>query len=737
MNMKNATSKTPLLLALAVAVTLLLARPAFAAAPGITGTGTTAGTFSLTAQDSYLNQPDGNAVYSWGYGCVSNPPKTAFVPAASFAFPPTCNTMQVPGPTMVVTEGQSVSISLTNNLPPAAGNTSILFPGFNVSTTSCTGTTAPGQQGLLTCEAPPGATVTYTFTATAPGTHAYFSGTQGDLQIEMGLYGAIIVLPAHPPTNCANGTSITNLYGKTDYGTLTGIDGFPEQDFRLSTAAYDHPKSCYDREYLFQWAEMDTRIHHQAEAQVQAKVGCTPGAPGCSLDVQTEPYHPAYFLINGRSMPDLMDPNYASEYPHQPYNGNPHMHPGELTLIRTIGQGRWQHPFHEHANHVRILARDGNLILSPTNPSTSLAGTLMFNTDTTPGEAFDGIFYFSGRGLNWDPYGHHPAGSGTTLSSPFTITAISEVGNTVTATVNTVIPSTFAADSMVTIAGARTYTSGALPITSISETGTTVTATVTGVFSVPGTVAVAGVATGYNGTFPVTSVTPGTTTTTFTYTVTATGLASRGAGGTETVTTPGYNGTFVATSVTPGTTTTTFTYTDETTGLAAGTSGTAVVNLGATSSSPFPTDSLASLPCTPDANGYNTGNPAALNYFEWCPDHNKPVQVSPFGNVASGGPATLPDPNVLTNGQWYGGSPYLGPDASLRGSTPSCSTTDNANCTNLLPSNTQANPANERGWAFMWHSHNEREITTNNVFPGGMLMMMLVDSREFAIDESQ
>jgi len=55
----------------------------------------------------------------------------------------------------------------------------------------------------------------------------------------------------------------------------------------------------------------------------------------------------------------------------------------------------------------------------------------------------------------------------------------------------------------------------------------------------------------------------------------------------------------------------------------------------------------------------------------------------------------------------------------------------------LMPSNVQANPANERGWAYMWHSHNEREITTNNVFPGGMLMMLLVDSREFVIDESQ
>jgi hypothetical protein len=155
-------------------------------------------------------------------------------------------------------------------------------------------------------------------------------------------------------------------------------------------------------------------------------------------------------------------------------------------------------------------------------------------------------------------------------------------------------------------------------------------------------------------------------------------------------------------------------------------------------------DPLATLGCTADANGYNTGDPTAVNFFEWCQDHNKPVQVAPFGDVAAGGPATLPDPNVFTNGQWYGGTPYLGPDATLRASMQTCAANPygtpnppNANCTTLLPSNTQANPANERGWAFMWHSHNEREITTNNVFPGGMLMMMLVDSREFVIDESQ
>jgi len=548
-----------------MALVILIEAAANAATPGMTSTEGTAGTFNLTAQDAYLNQPDGEAVYSWGYGCVSGS-SPAFVPAAIAGA--SCNTMQVPGPTMVVNEGQVVTIHLTNSLPTAAGNTSILFPGFQV--TSTCPNSAANPQGLLACEAAPGQTVTYTFTATAAGTHAYYSGTQGDLQIEMGLYGAIIVLPTGGGPAACNGTN-TNLYGKSDYGSANAVPGFPEQDFRLAHAAYDHPKSCYDREYLFQWAEMDTRIHRQAQAQVLATttsgVCATASNPGCRLNVQTEPYHPAYFLINGRSMPDLMDPNYAGEYPHQPYNGNPHMHPGELTLIRTIGQGRWQHPFHEHANHVRILARDGNLILTPGNPTTSLAGILMFNTDTTPGEAFDGIFYFTGRGLNWDPYGHHPVSSSS--------------------------------------------------------------------------------------------------------------------------------------------------------------------------------DPLATLPCTPDANGYNTGNPAALNYYEWCQDHNKPVQVNPFGDVATGGPATLPDPNILTNGQWYGGTPYLGPDASLRASMSTCtsnaitgSATPQTGCTTLMPSNTQANPANERGWAFMWHSHNEREITTNNVFPGGMLMMMLVDTREFAIDET-
>jgi hypothetical protein len=552
--MKKAMSKSSLLPVVMMTLALLFAATAHAAAPGILGP-----TFNLTAQTAFLNQPDGEAVYSWGYGC-NGTPTGGFAPTMANQ---NCPSMQVPGPTLIVTEGTTVTVNLLNGLPTAAGNTSILFPGFAVTATG-------GVQGLLALEAAPGASVTYSFVATTPGTHAYYSGTQSDLQIEMGLYGAIIVLPSAVPAAC--NSVVTSFYGVP----TAAPGGAPETDWRLAKAAYDNPKTCYDREYLFQWAEMDANIHRAALAQVTAKVGCVAGAAGCSLDVPTEPYQPSYFLINGRSMPDLMDANFGAEYPHQPYNGNPHMHPGEQVLVRAIGQGRWQHPFHEHGNHVRILGRDGNLIIGTTaagaaDPN-SLAGLLMFNTDTTPGVAFEGIFYWSGRGLNWDPYGHHP------------------------------LP-----------AGGDAYG-----------------------------------------------------------------------------------------------------------------------------------DALAEQPCNPDANGYYTtaSNPpaptTAVNYYEWCQDHNKPLEVAPFGDVASGGPATLPNPNIFTNGAWYGGSPYLGPDATLRAVAANCATTSTATltCSSQQPSNTQANPANERGFAFMWHSHNEREITTNNVFPGGMLMMMLVDSREFTIDET-
>src|SRR6266436_4675072 len=180
-NMKKAISMSKLLPVVALALASLFTATAHAAAPGIKGQ-----SFALTAQTAYLTQPDGQAIYSWGYGCASTfTPAFAPQPGGANLANAKCPLMQVPGPTLIVTENQTVTVTLTNNLPASAGNTSILFPGFNV-TTSCSATTPVGQQGLMTCEAATGGSVTYSFTASSPGTRAYYSGTQGDLQVEMG-----------------------------------------------------------------------------------------------------------------------------------------------------------------------------------------------------------------------------------------------------------------------------------------------------------------------------------------------------------------------------------------------------------------------------------------------------------------------------------------------------------------------------------------------------------------------
>src|SRR5258708_8610636 len=122
MNTRNAFLKTLLLLA-AMAAVLSLSPMARAAAPGIAGT-----TFALTAQPAYLTQPDGQSIYSWGYGCTTAPAASSFRPS-TLTTTPFCNTMQVPGPTLIVTEGTTVTVTLTNGLPGSAGNTSLLFPG--------------------------------------------------------------------------------------------------------------------------------------------------------------------------------------------------------------------------------------------------------------------------------------------------------------------------------------------------------------------------------------------------------------------------------------------------------------------------------------------------------------------------------------------------------------------------------------------------------------------------------
>jgi len=124
-------------------------------------------------------------------------------------------------------------------------------------------------------------------------------------------------------------------------------------------------------------------------------VSATAPAP---LNVKTEPYHPSYFVINGRSMPDDMDANYAPNYPNQPLQRQPPHASRGHGPYPVIGQGRFQHHFTSTGTTAH-LGRDGNLILAQGTTTPTLlprSWRPAWNSRRhDAGQAFDGIFYWS------------------------------------------------------------------------------------------------------------------------------------------------------------------------------------------------------------------------------------------------------------------------------------------------------------------------------------------------------
>ncbi len=349
------------------ATLLLLFLPALALAAvnGITGT-----SFTLTVKTDHISTADGSNMFLWGYANGTG-------------------RAQYPGPTLIVTQGQPITVTLKNQLDVPV---SIVFAGQAVTATG-------GIPGLLTREALKNddpatlvdeSTVTYSFTPTEPGTYLYSSGTDPQLQVQMGLLGALIVRPA------AN-------------ATMAGCD--PTDPTRVMATAYGDCRSAYDHETLFILSETDPAMHSLVEVgRIQA--------------VKTTEFFPVNWFINGRGGPDTLAPPFASWLPSQPYDCFVRTTPGDRVLLRLVGAGRDSHPFHTHGNNMDVIARDGRLlttvpgIVAAPDPANPLTGTRAaevgvvpdlavsnFTNNTLPGATYDAIYAWTGRNLGWDVFG--------------------------------------------------------------------------------------------------------------------------------------------------------------------------------------------------------------------------------------------------------------------------------------------------------------------------------------------
>jgi FtsP/CotA-like multicopper oxidase with cupredoxin domain len=334
MAMNNVIKRRNLLTGVAILLVLLMAPVAGAYdIPGITNISPNP-VFNLIAGTGTITTGDGNSVYMWLFGVQGSTP-------------------QYPGPTMIVNQGDNVTINLKNTLPVP---TSLVVDGISVA---ASGTALPG---LLTGEVPADngvTTVAYTFTASQPGTYVYHSGSNPPLQVEMGLLGAIIVRP-------------------TGYNATT------------NRIAYGNADSAYVHEKLFLLTEVDARVHDQVQA-------------GNYTDIDFSDYHDVYWFINGRTLPDTLSTTQAPWLKYQPYDAFVMLNPGQTVLYRMINASRDPHPLHTHGNHHLVIAKHGRFLSTGAGADLS---NKAFTTVVYPGDTVDAIMTWRPIAVGWDVAGH-------------------------------------------------------------------------------------------------------------------------------------------------------------------------------------------------------------------------------------------------------------------------------------------------------------------------------------------
>ncbi|MGB8858457.1 MAG: hypothetical protein WCC60_04345 [Ilumatobacteraceae bacterium] len=369
--------------------------------------------FTLTATSGYTTEPDGNAIFDWSYTADG--------------------TFQLPGPTLCANTGDLIQVTLNNELPV---NTSIQFPGqtdVTFTNSFAAGPVGPvadasGNLTSLVQDAPADTSnaISYSFPAYHEGTFVYQSGTDPQLQVQMGLFGSMVIYPSGIVIAPEDIGAIP-----VDGGTTNEQMGFGSSPYRADIAAeancayrsLDDPAKCdplaifeADRENILVLSEVDPGVHAFIE---QEQLADHPA----NLNWSAYPvgYEAHYFMINGRSMPDTIAPNFAPCLPSQPYGSLATVEPWDATInpldafIRYVGIGTAGYDFHPHSNHEHVIATDAWLMKSATVPVSDTNSVAIPAIDTTEekfnilvgaGSTVDATFRWTNEENYSDDQGH-------------------------------------------------------------------------------------------------------------------------------------------------------------------------------------------------------------------------------------------------------------------------------------------------------------------------------------------
>ncbi len=155
--------------------------------------------------------------------------------------------------------------------------------------------------------------IVYNFDAVNPGIYLYESGTNCEKQIQMGLYGVIVIRPIGYDTP-----------GHPNYKTAYGVDTGSE----------------YDVEKILVLGEFDSNMHNNVDS-------------GYYDDMLK--FKPDCWVINGRSYPDTLNEDNSSS---QPYSSKISCRAGERVLLRIINAGFYTHTLYLGGLLGRVIAED-------------------------------------------------------------------------------------------------------------------------------------------------------------------------------------------------------------------------------------------------------------------------------------------------------------------------------------------------------------------------------------------
>jgi manganese oxidase len=271
---------------------------------------------TLYVRDGMVTMPDGASVYVWGFtDDPSSGPK-------------------VPGPTIYANEGDTVEVTLVNDVDPTANSLLLNGEGHTIhlhgldTPTEHDGVPETHAAGLVR----QGGSYTYRFVASHAGTYFYHCHQNNVEHQQMGMYGPIIVRAAN--------------------AAKTAYTGGP----------------AFDREYTLLMAELDRGGHDATRRSFRED-----GTPYNWLS-----YAPTYYFLGDRAYAD-------SQSILRTIDANA----GERVLVRVVNAGYAAHLFHSHGAPFQIVATDGRPWKD--GPTTDMVWL-------GPGEKYDLLFTATGAG---------------------------------------------------------------------------------------------------------------------------------------------------------------------------------------------------------------------------------------------------------------------------------------------------------------------------------------------------